>query len=248
MLQQSNGSKLAFHRTQGRSPGVIFLTGLKSDMNGSKAKALEDTCRENKRAYVRFDFFGHGQSDGSFVKGTIGRWLADTLAVLDNLSEGPQILVGSSMGGWVMLLAALQRPNRVAGLVGIAAAPDFTEELIWSKATNEMKDTLTSTGQFLEHSDYDTEPTPITLHLLQEARSHLLLQTNIPLTCPVRLLHGMADTDVPWELSVKLAAQLNGNDVTISLIKNGTHRLSEPAQIRLLSVTVESLCKLVEQV
>ena len=144
-----------------------------------------------------------------------------------------------------MLLAALQRPNRVAGLVGISAAPDFTEELIWSNASDEMKNTLNSEGQFLEYSDYDLEPTPITLKLLLEARSHLLLQTSIPVACPVRLLHGMADVDVPWDLSIKLATKLASNDITLTLIKDGTHRLSEPAQISLLSNTVEELCCLV---
>lgn len=234
---------LAYHSTRGKTPGVIFLGGFRSDMTGTKATALEQACAKNGRAFVRFDYFGHGQSTGNFTDGTIGRWREDAIAVLDDLSAGPQVLVGSSMGGWLMLLAALARPARVAGLVGIAAAPDFTEELMWNTFDPPIRETLETTGVYLEPSPYDPEPTPITMRLIEDGRAHLVLPHPIPFTGPVRLVHGMDDPDVPWQQAVRTAEALTSDDVVLTLIKGGDHRLSEPDQIDQIIAAVEETCR-----
>jgi pimeloyl-ACP methyl ester carboxylesterase len=212
-----------------------------SDMAGTKATALEAHARARGQAFLRFDYLGHGQSSGKFADGTIGRWADDAIAVIDTLSEGPQILVGSSMGGWLMLLTALARPDRVAGLVGIAAAPDFTEDLMWAGFSDEIRETIIREGVYHEPSDYSDEPYTITRALIDEGRTHLLLRDTIGLTCPVRLLHGMDDTDVPWRVSVKLCDRLASDDVAVTLVKGGDHRLSEPDDLVRLRATLDSL-------
>ena len=211
-------------------------------MTGTKAKALEAACAKSGRGFVRFDYFGHGASSGAFIDGTIGRWRDDAVAVLDELTEGPQVLVGSSMGGWIMLLAALARSGRACGLVGIAPAPDFTEDLMWNTFDERAKAALEKDGVYHEPSAYDEEPTPITMRLIEEGRRHLVLRAPIPLECPVRLLHGLADPDVPWELSLRLARALESPDVTVTFVKDGDHRLSEPRDIARLCATVEEVC------
>ena len=240
-LKRQDGATIAYHRSAGKSPGLIFLGGFKSDMTGTKATALEDYARQRGRAFLRFDYFGHGDSSGDFEAGTIGRWAEDAVAALDELSEGPQVLVGSSMGGWLMLLAALARPQRIAGLVGIAAAPDFTEDLMWDRFAPAVRETLTREGVYREPSDYSDEPFVITRRLIEEGREHLLLRGPIGLGCPVRLLHGMADPDVPWELSPQLAQRLESEDVEIHLVKDGDHRLSTPANLALLTEVLDRL-------
>ena len=212
-------------------------------MTGTKAQALEAACCSANRAYTRFDYLGHGQSSGEFTAGTIGRWADDAIAVLDAISAGPQIIVGSSMGGWIMLLVALARRERVAGLVGIAAAPDFTEKLMWLAYDEEIRETLRREGQYSEPSIYGEEPYPVTLELIVEGRDHLLLDNTIPLTCPVRLLHGMQDPDVPWRHSLTLAEALASVDVRTSFIKDGDHRLSRDQDIALICQTVFELCE-----
>jgi len=241
ILARTNGAKIAYHRLRGKPPCVVFMTGFRSDMEGGKALALESLCRERGQAFLRFDYSGHGRSSGAFTDGTIGAWAEDAVAVLDAASEGPLVLVGSSMGGWIMLLAALARRERVAGLVGIAAAPDFTETLIWRALGEAARETLRREGVLYEPSQYDEEPTPITLALIEEGRDHLLLDAPIALDCPVRLIHGMKDPDVPWRTSLDLAEKLASADVEIALIKEGDHRLSEPHDIDRLRRTVAGL-------
>jgi pimeloyl-ACP methyl ester carboxylesterase len=239
-LDRPDGARIAYHRTPGASPGVVFLGGYRSDMTGIKATSLEAHCREQSRAFVRFDYFGHGQSSGEFLEGTIGRWAADAVAVLDAVTDGPQVLIGSSMGGWLMLLAALARPERVAALVGIAAAPDFTEDLLSGTGPPETLADLERDGVHYDASVYSDEPYPITRRLVEESRAHLLLHGAIPLTCPVRLLHGLADGDVPWQTSLRLANALASDDVTVTLVKDGDHRLSTARDIeRLWRVVAE---------
>ncbi len=212
-----------------------------SDMTGSKALSLESFARERGQAFLRFDYQGHGASTGRFDDGTIGSWTADAVAALDALTEGPQVLVGSSMGGWIMLLAALARPQRIAGLLGIAAAPDFTENLMWQAYPQEVRDTLRREGVYREPSDYGDEPYTITMRLIEEGREHLLLREAIPIACPVRLIHGVADPDVPWQTSIRLAKQLESADVEVTLVKSGGHRLSEPEDLDRLCSTLEGL-------
>ncbi|UEM03094.1 alpha/beta hydrolase [Skermanella rosea] len=234
------GATIAYRRTEGSTPGVIFMGGFKSDMTGTKAVALESFCRSRGTAFVRFDYQGHGTSSGRFEEGSIGLWSRDALAVFDRLTEGPQVVVGSSMGGWMMLLTALARPERVAGLIGIASAPDFTEDLIWSTLDETDRATLMETGALLKPSDYG-DPYPYTRRLIEDGRDHLLLRGTIPLACPVRLLHGMRDADVPWRTSQRIAERLAGDDVRITLVKDGDHRLSRDQDIALLCRTVGEL-------
>lgn len=225
----------------GKAPGVMFLGGFGSDMTGSKASYLSEFCRQRDQAYVRFDYTGHGQSSGRFIDGTIGQWLDDATEVFDRLTTGPQILVGSSMGGWLMVLLALRRPTRVAGLVGVAAAPDFTEELIWQTLPPEDRRRLVTEGVIYSPSDYGPEPTPYTLRLIEEGRRHLVLTKPIPFTGPVRLLHGLQDRDVPWQMSQRLCGAVESNDVVVTLIKGGDHRLSAPQDLNRLGQAISEI-------
>ena len=220
---------------------MVFLTGFASDMTGAKARHLEAHCRAAGRAFVRFDYFGHGASSGDFAQGTIGRWADDAVAVLDGVTDGAQILVGSSMGGWVMLLAALARPRRIAGLIGLAAAPDFTEDLIPARLSDDQRARLDRDGAVSVPSPYVEAPTLITRTLLEEGRRHLVLRDRLPIACPVRLIHGMGDADVPWRTSLRLAEALESPDVEVARIKDGDHRLSEPADLDRLCRTLDDL-------
>ncbi len=241
-LPRPDGARVAYESVPGKTPGVMFFGGFHSDMTGTKASALEAHCRAAGRAFVRFDYTGHGASSGKFEAGTIGGWAEDAVAVLDGVAEGPQVLVGSSMGGWIMLLAALARPGRVCGLVGVAAAPDFTEDLIWNEMPDEAKKAMAQDGQWLRPSEYDDAGYPITMRLIEEGRDHLLLRDPIDIRCPVRLIHGVGDEDVPWQVSRRLSEALRSDDVTLTLVKNGDHRLSEPADIERLGRMIEALC------
>ncbi len=240
-LARPDGAAIAYHRLAGRGPGIVFLGGYRSDMTGSKALFLEDYCRRRGRALVRFDFFGHGASSGDFATGTIGRWRDDAIAVLDSLTDGPQILVGSSMGGWVMLLAALARPERVCALVGVAAAPDFTEDLLWPRLTPAQRRQVMEDGIVALPSDYDPAGYLYSRALIEDGRRHLLLRGAIPLAMPVRLLHGLADTSVPWRTSLRLADRLAGADVTGTLVKDGDHRLSSDSALARLAQILDAL-------
>ena len=245
MLTLADGGRIAYRRLAagagGERPGIVFLSGFASDMTGAKGTALAAWAQERGRALLRFDYSGHGQSSGAFRDGTIGRWTADALAAIDRLTTGPQILVGSSMGGWIMLLAALARPDRIAGLVGIAAAPDFTEELMWAKMSPETRARLLVEGIIREPSQYQDTPLEISRALIEDGRQHLVLRTPLAIRCPVRLLHGMADPDVPWQTSVRLAEQLTGEDTTVTLIKDGDHRLSRTEDLQRIFAAVEEL-------
>jgi len=242
-LTLPDGASIAYHAMRGKSPGVLFLSGFKSDMTGTKASALAAWCAVQGRAFLRFDYLGHGRSSGIFTDGTIGTWRDNALAVLDRLTEGPQVLVGSSLGGWLMTLVALARPDRVAGLVGIAAAPDFTEDLMWAAFDEKTRAQLVQTGRIDLASDYEPESYPITLRLIEEARRHLLLRGPIELRRPVRLLHGMADKEVPWQTSIKLACQIDGGDVVVLLIMDGEHRLSRPSELERLCAVIAELAR-----
>ena len=243
--------RVAVREQAGASPGLFWLGGYKSDMKGTKAEALARWAEETKRACVRFDYSGHGESGGAFTEGTIGRWLADALAVFDACCRGPQILIGSSMGGWLALLivrALRQRqearpeagPASIAGLVLIAPAVDFTEELMWKRFTPAIKRELEEQGVWTRPSEYSAEPYLVTRQLIEEGRSHLLLDGMIETGCPVRILQGVEDPDVPWQHAVELVARLASDDVVLTLVKDGDHRLSRPEDIeRLIRAVAE---------
>ena len=217
-----------------------------SDMTGTKALALENHCRDRGLGFVRFDYQGHGQSSGRFDEGTIGLWAQDAVAVLDRVTEGPQILVGSSMGGWVMLLTALARLERIAGLIGIAAAPDFTEDLMWAEFSPEIRAEIESKGRYERPSEYSEDPYVITRELIEEGRKNLLLRAPIPIRCPVHLLQGMSDEDVPWKTALRLSDALESEEVEVTLVKKGDHRLSEPEDLARLMRTLDEMLEKVE--
>ncbi len=240
MLPGPRGHALAHARTPGAAPGVVFLGGFMSDMTGTKATFLEAHCKARGQAFLRFDYSGHGASQGAFSDGTIGRWAEDAIAVIDALTEGPLVLVGSSMGGWIMLEVALARPDRIAGLLGIAAAPDFTEELIWNTLSDAQKSALAKDGFLAAPSQYGGEYR-YTDALIADGRTRLRLREKLPIACPVRLLHGQQDSDVPWQTSLRLADALDSTDVQVNLIKDGDHRLSRPQDLALLAATLDAL-------
>jgi len=241
ILAREDGATIAYHRRTGRSPGVIFLGGFMSDMTGTKARTLDAFCAARGQAYLRFDYFGHGASSGAFADATVGRWKDDALAVLDQLAEGPQVLVGSSLGGWLMLLTALARPERVAALVGIAAAPDATEELMWARFPPPVRDEIMRAGAARLPSEYSPDGYVFTRTLIEDGRRHLIMRGPIPITCPVRLLHGMKDPDVPWQTSLALAERLASRDVEVTLLKDGDHRLSTESDLALLTRTLAAV-------
>jgi pimeloyl-ACP methyl ester carboxylesterase len=241
-LDRGDGVELAWAEHAGRGPTLVFFPGFRSHMQGDKALHLLGLCRSMGQAMLRFDYSGHGVSAGRFEDGTIGAWATEALTVIDRLTHGPLILVGSSMGGWIALLAAVARPARVAGLVGIAAAPDFTETLMWQAMAPAERARLLEHGILHVPSQYG-DPLPITRGLIEDGRKHLLLNGPIPLACPVRLLHGQRDPDVPWETSLRIAERLTGDDVRITLVKNGDHRLSRPPDLALLSGIVAGLLR-----
>jgi pimeloyl-ACP methyl ester carboxylesterase len=239
-LDRGDGVHLAWRCLAGNGPMLVFLPGFRSDMEGSKAVRLAAFAAARGQAMLRLDYSGHGASEGRFEDGTIGLWTSDALAVIDALTEGPLILIGSSMGGWIGLLVALARPDRVVGFVGIAAAPDFTERLIWESLPARERDTLLRTGVLQMPSDYGP-PTPITLGLVEDGRTHLLLGQPIALKGPVRLLQGQRDRDVPWRMALDLAETIETDDLRVTLVKDGDHRLSRDADLVLLETVVEDL-------
>lgn len=237
ILTRENGTSIAYNKLEGDQPGLIFMSGFMSDMNGSKAVALEQHCRELGLAFLRFDYMGHGNSSGNFADGTIGLWAQNALTAFDELTNGPQIIVGSSMGGWMMILTAVRRPERVAGLVGIAAAPDFTEDLLPKQLTEIQLSKIQENGFVVIPSEYEM-PYTITKKLLDDGTQHLVLRNQIPLDCPVRLLHGLEDTSVPWNTALKIQKMVRSKDVEVTLIKNGDHRLSREEDLEKLKKTV----------
>jgi pimeloyl-ACP methyl ester carboxylesterase len=239
-LNREDGHRLAWRRIDGRGPTVLWLGGYRSDMTGTKAEALASWAEGAGRSYLRFDYFGHGASSGDFTDGTIGRWRADALAVVDELTEGPLVLVGSSMGGWIACLVALARPERVSAMTLIAPAPDFTEKLIEPTLGEEAWAALERDGVWFNPSEYG-EPDPYTRALIEDGRNWSVLPGPVSFDRPVRILQGGADTAVPWRHALDLALAFSGDDVVFTLIKDGDHRLSRPQDLERLVATVESL-------
>jgi pimeloyl-ACP methyl ester carboxylesterase len=242
--------RIAVRTRAGRGPGLFWLGGFKSDMQGTKALALDGWAAERGRASVRFDYSGHGESSGDFADGTIGRWLEESVAVFEQFCDGPQVVIGSSMGGWMALLLAReirklqgeqQAKGSLAGLVLIAPAPDFTEELMWKNLPAKVKEEIETKGFWLRPSEYgDGSPYPITRNLIEEGRNHLLLGRTIDVGCPVRILQGAKDPDVPWQHAFALTHRLPADDVVLTLIQDGDHRLSRPQDIaRILAAVAE---------
>ena len=239
-LTRPDGARLAWRRVAGEGPMVVWMGGFRSDMAGTKAQALADWALARGQAYVRFDYFGHGESDGAFEAGTITRWREDALAVMDELAPGPVIPVGSSMGGWIACLAAMARPAAVQGLVLIAPAPDFTEKLMGPEIDAAARHSLERQGVWMRPSDYG-EPYPITRALLEEGARWSILPGPVPIEAPVRILQGGEDPDVPWRHALELAQGLKATDLVFHLIKDGDHRLSRPQDLKRMLAAVEEL-------
>ncbi len=239
-LRRPDGMALAYRRVAGHGPTVVWMGGFRSDMAGTKAEVLANWALARGQAYVRFDYFGHGESEGDFAQGTISRWREDALAVLDELAPGPVVVVGSSMGGWIACLAALARPDQVKGLVLIAPAPDFTEKLMGPEIDAAARRALVETGVWLRPSDYG-EPYPITAALLEDGDRWSILPGPIPVQAPTRILQGGADPDVPWRHALALAWAIQTPDVVFQLITDGDHRLSRPQDLARLITAVEEL-------
>jgi pimeloyl-ACP methyl ester carboxylesterase len=234
-----DGVKLAYRATSGPKPtGVVWLGGFHSDMLGEKASELHRACEASGHSFLRFDYLGHGESGGRFEDGTISRWRSDALEMIDKLTAGPLVLVGSSMGGWMALLATLARPERVKGLVLIAPAPDFTERLMWAGFDDEVKREITEKGFWTRPSPYDPAGYPIKRELIEDGRNWQIMDGEIPIFTPVRVLHGGLDEDVPWSHSFELIGKLATQDVTWTFIRDGDHRLSRPQDISLMVETV----------
>jgi pimeloyl-ACP methyl ester carboxylesterase len=237
-LDRGDGIPLAWRRLPGRGPGVVFLGGLNSDMSGTKAEFLAGWCEARGTPFLRFDYSGHGASGGRFEDGTIGRWAEDAATILQALTEGPQVLVGSSMGGWIALLLA--RRMAVRALVGIAPAPDFTEDLMWEEFSDDQRAAILHDGVWHRPSEYGA-PYPITRALIEDGRRHLVLRGVLDLAAPVRILQGQQDPDVPWDHALRIAKALAGGDVRIHLVKDGDHRLSRPQDLALLGEVLAPL-------
>lgn len=241
-LTTEQGRKLAYHKTPGREPGVVFLGGFKSDMQGTKALFLEDRARQGGRAFLRFDYSGHGQSSGTFTEGCIGDWAADAAAAISVLTDGPQVLVGSSMGGWISLLVARTLPERVAGMVTVAAAPDFTEDSMWAGFDDTQRAELKERGQLSLPSEYD-EPYIITRKLIEDGRSHLVLREPLSLPFPVRSLQGTADEDVEQAVALRLLEHADCADMHLTLVRGADHRFSTPDCLTLIANSVEEVIR-----
>lgn len=240
-LNRPDGHTISYEHDTGRGPTIVFLHGFASDRGGTKAAALAAHCRTQGLACLRFDMFGHGASSGRFQDGGPTRWTEDALAVLDQLTDGPVVLVGSSMGGWVALKTALMRPGKVAGLIGIAPAPDFTAYLIWDHLSPVQRQALANDGHIELPHDYSDTPLRISRHLIEDGRSNLMLLAPIGVTCPVRLLQGQCDTSVPWRTALTISERLTSHDVIVTLIKDGDHRLSRPEDLQLLCRAIDDM-------
>jgi pimeloyl-ACP methyl ester carboxylesterase len=246
---EQDGVSIAYRRTEGQAgkAGIVWLGGFHSDMLGEKATTLHTEAERAGRSFVRFDYLGHGESGGRFEDGTIGRWRGDALAVIDRLTSGPLVLVGSSMGGWMSLLCALARPERVKALVLIAPAPDFTDRLMWASFDAEQKRQILETGRWMRPSPYDPAGYAITRELIEEGRAWNIMEREIPLDVPVHILQGGLDEDVPWSYSLQLVERLRSQNVMWTLIKDGDHRLSRPEDIKRMVDAVSRLAELTDQ-
>ncbi|WP_096786290.1 carboxylesterase [Rhodobacter sp. CZR27] len=239
-LVTPQGRRIAYRLTDGTGPCVVFCGGFRSDMEGTKALHLQRWAETTGRAFLRFDYSGHGSSGGDFLEGAIGDWFEDARAVI-GLVAGPILLVGSSMGGWISLLLAREMPDRIAGLVGIAAAPDFTEDSMWQGFTPDQRAELERERRVALPSDYSDEPYIITRRLIEEGRTRLVLRERLDLPFPVRLLQGTADTDVPQEVALRLLGHAEGPDIRLLLVKGADHRFSTPECLGLIEQAVEDL-------
>ena len=244
-LETETGRKIAYHKTDGTGPGVVFLGGFASDMEGTKALYLENWAKAQGRAFLRFDYSGHGQSSEAFEDGSIGDWADDAAAAINQLTDGPQILVGSSMGGWISLLMAKRMPQKISALIGIAAAPDFTEDSMWTWMSDDQKAELETKGFVKLASDYD-DPYTITKRLIEDGRNQLVLRDPLPLPFPVRLLHGTADVDVDISVGLKLLAHAEGPDMQLKLVKDTDHRFSADKELLIIEAAIAEVTELVQ--
>ena len=240
-LETPSGRRIAYRRTTGQGPGIVFLGGFKSDMTGTKAVHLEEWARAQGRAFLRFDYSGHGDSSEAFEDGCIGDWAEDAFQAITTLTQGPQVLVGSSMGGWISLLVARRMPERVAGLVTIAAAPDFTERGFWPGFSEDQRRTLMRDGRLELPSDYVDQPYVITRRLIEDGRDQQVMNQPLDLPFPVRLLQGTADTDVPMQWALDLMAHATSPDLRLTLVKGADHRFSTPECLDLVTGTIADL-------
>ncbi|MFO1141350.1 MAG: alpha/beta hydrolase [Amaricoccus sp.] len=236
-LDLGDDRRIAYHRSEGRGPGVVFLGGFRSDMTGTKAQFLDDWARARGQAYLRFDYGGHGQSSGDFLDCGIGTWARDAEDAIARLTSGPQVLVGSSMGGWLALILAGRMPQRIAGVVGIAAAPDFTEDAMWARFDAGQRAEIAAGRPVMLPSEYG-DPYPITRRLIEEGRRHLVLRDPLALPFPVRLLQGTADADVDTGVALRLLAHADGPDIRLTLVKDADHRFSMPENLSLIARTI----------
>lgn len=240
-LDTPQGRRIAYHRSEGQGVGIVFLGGFRSDMTGSKALYFEDHARQIGAPYLRLDYSGHGASSEDFLDGSIGDWAEDAQEAITALTTGPQVIIGSSMGGWISLILSQRIPERFKGLVGIAAAPDFTEDGMWAEMSQTQRRDLTETGRIELPSDYSDEPYVITRRLIEDGRTRLVLRAPLPLPFPVRLLHGTADKDVPMAVPLRLMDHATCNDMRLTLVKDAGHRLSEPHELAMIWQAITDL-------
>ena len=245
-LSIADGGRLAYQKLEGSGATIVFFSGHGSDMFGSKAEALADFCKAQGRSFLRFDYTGHGLSSGAFLDGTISSWTQDALAIIDELTSGPVIIVGSSLGGWIMLNVAKQRGMRVAGLIGIAAAPDFTETLIWNALTPEQQRRMVEQGQIALPNPYADEDVIYPYQLITDGRDNLLLGKALAITCTIILHQGMADHEVPWQTACQIAEAVTSDDVRLNIVKDSGHRFSSEEEIAMIIRSVEDMLKTVE--
>jgi pimeloyl-ACP methyl ester carboxylesterase len=246
-VQHSGDGRLAYERIEGEGPWVVWLGGFGSDMTGTKAQALADWAERSGRCFLRFDYFGHGRSDGDFREGTVTRWREDALAVLDQLTQGPTVLAGSSMGGWIACLAALARRERSAALVLVAPAADFTDRLIWPSLSADQRREIETRGVWVRPSPYEATGLPITRALIEDGERWSILPGPVGITAPVRVLQGGRDEDVPWRHALELYQALESEDAVFTLVKDGDHRLSRPQDLTRLIAAVEEAAALADR-
>lgn len=240
ILETKYGARLAYHQTAGAGPGVVFLGGFKSDMTGTKAIYLEEWAKRAGRAFLRFDYTGHGESSGAFEDGSIGDWARDAVVAIETLTQGSQVLVGSSMGGWISLLAS-KRLDRVKGLVGIAAAPDFTADGMWESFDEDQRAVLMRDGRLELPSEYSDDPYVITKRLIEDGAENLVLRSPLALPFPVRLLQGTADEDVDVSVAMRLMEHAESPDLRLTLVKGADHRFSDDACLAMIERAIEEV-------
>ena len=238
---ETGSRRIAYHKIDGQGVGVVFLGGFKSDMEGTKAMHLQRWAEANNRPFLRFDYTGHGKSSGDFVDGSIGEWANDAMETINALTDGQQVLVGSSMGGWISLLVCRAMPSKVKGLVGIAAAPDFTEDSMWANFDEDQRQMILKSGRLELPSEYSDEPYIITKKLIEEGRNQLVLRTPLPLPFPVRLLQGTEDADVDQSVALRLLDHVSCDDVHLTLVKGANHSFSSPECLAMITDAIDQV-------